>query len=94
MGRIIKVAAKHKVAISALSAEAEALLMGVQLALDANYTNCIFETDALLLFQALNDEGADFCETYVIVNTVKRKYSNFNFCRFCFVKRSGNKPAY
>ena len=60
MGRIIKVAAKHKVSISALSAEAKALLMGVQLALDTNYTNCIFETDTLLLFQALNAERAGF----------------------------------
>ena len=91
--RIIKVAAKRKVAIFVLFTEAEALLMGVQLALDANYTNCIFKTNALLLFQALNVEGAGFWKTGVIVNTVKHKCSNFNFCRFCFVKRSGNKPT-
>ncbi|KAK8497281.1 hypothetical protein V6N11_050252 [Hibiscus sabdariffa] len=79
---------------SACTAEAQAVVHGLQLAVDLGFHHVILEGDSMVVTTRLKSEKEDLSEISAIIWDAKYLSRSFATCRFQFTHREGNQVAH
>ncbi|XP_075650086.1 uncharacterized protein LOC142620631 [Castanea sativa] len=93
-GLVVAAMSKISIPLGPLEAEAKAIEAAIQFAIDIGIREFTFETDSLLLFNALQGTNAAASSIVNIVSGILFQSQNFRSVNFSHIKRLGNMPAH
>lgn len=91
---IIALSKKWKWSLGAIEAKAKALEAGVVFAKDVGIRDAEFESDSLLIFNALQGLGSPPSSVVTVLAGIMDQVSHFRRWKFTHTKRQGNVPAH
>ncbi|XP_075645329.1 uncharacterized protein LOC142616340 [Castanea sativa] len=91
---IIALSKKWKWSLGAIEAKAKALEAGVVFAKDVGIRDAEFESDSLLIFNALQGLGSPPSSVVTVLAGIMDQVSHFKRWKFTHTKRQGNVPAH
>ena len=84
---------KISIPLGPLEAEAKAMEAAIQFAIDIGVREVTFETDSLLLYNALQGNTLATSSIENVVSGILLQIQNFRYADFSHIKRLGNMPA-
>ncbi|KAK5835337.1 hypothetical protein PVK06_011025 [Gossypium arboreum] len=84
----------HNLVRAVVTAEALAVINGLQFALDLGFTKVILESDSRLVVQNIQQLSEDYSESRPFTWDAKNLVRKFNSCRFQFIARERNGAAH
>ncbi|KAK9677866.1 hypothetical protein RND81_11G172600 [Saponaria officinalis] len=85
---------QYETVMEALMAEAQAVYHGVEEAIRAGFKRVVFESDCLLVVQALKDGGSGLSCFSLIIDDILNLCNFFDEYSWSYVRRDGNKVAH
>ncbi|KAK7825031.1 putative ribonuclease h protein, partial [Quercus suber] len=91
---VAAISEKISFSLGPLEAEAKAMEAAIQFAIDIGVREVTFETDFLLLYNALQGNNAATSSIENVVSGILFQIQNFRFAGFSHIKRLGNLPTH